>query len=97
MNLDIPFKEKVKKTLDLKMKSSDEMSEDFYSDYVRDTNPEMVEFLHAQMNKSLSLIMRDYSIAQKKGEIRQDIKLEFILFYLKNHFGLRGFYVNIST
>jgi AcrR family transcriptional regulator len=84
MNQNIPFKEKVKKTLDMKMKGSEQMSEEFYNDYMRNTNPEMVEFLQKQISKSFGLIMKDYIEAQKDGEIRKDIKPEFILYYL-NH------------
>jgi len=88
MQLDIPFKEKVKKTLDLKLKGTTGISEEFYNDYIRNTNPEMVQFLHYHTQKSLELIMEDYIKAQKEGYIRSDMKPAFILYFLNHMFDM---------
>ena len=86
MDSDIPFPEKVKKTLDLKMEQSQNISNEFMDDYVRHADSEMLEFLNQIKTKNLTMIVNDYTEAQKKGEIRSDIKPEFILFFLNHMF-----------
>lgn len=88
MQMDIPFKQKVLKTLDLKMKGTTDISEEFYHDYLKNANSEMVKFLHEQTQKSFSLVMQDYIEAQKRGDIRKDIKPEFILYFLNHMFDM---------
>jgi hypothetical protein len=34
------------------------------------------------MHEIMGLIIKDYAKAQKRGDIRQDMKIEFILWYL---------------
>lgn len=84
MDSDIPFSEKVKKTLDLKMEQSQDISNEFMDDYIRHADPEMVKFLQQKLNDNLKMIYNDYVEAQKKGNLRKDIKPEFILYFL-NH------------
>lgn len=84
MDSDIPFSEKVKKSINLKLESTKDMSTEFYNDYVRQANPEMIALMQEQRNKVVGSILNDYSTAQKKGDIRKDIKPEFILYFL-NH------------
>jgi AcrR family transcriptional regulator len=82
MDSDIPFPDKVKKTLDLKMEQSQNISNEFMDDYIRHADPEMLEFLNQIKTKNLSMIFNDYTEAQKNGDIRSDIKPEFILYFL---------------
>ncbi|MCK5168245.1 MAG: TetR/AcrR family transcriptional regulator, partial [Bacteroidales bacterium] len=84
MDSDIPFSEKVKKTLDLKMEQSQDISNEFMDDYIRHADPEMEKFLNQKLNDNLQMIFNDYVEAQKKGDLRKDIKPEFILYFL-NH------------
>ncbi|MBA7586129.1 hypothetical protein ES708_28125 [subsurface metagenome] len=82
MDSDISFPEKVKKTLDLKMESSQDMSNEFYDDYVRHADSEMIDLLQQKRNEMMGSILNDYIEAQKMGDIRKDIKPEFILYFL---------------
>ena len=82
MDSDIPFSEKVKKTIDLKLEASQDISNEFYNDYVRHADYEMISFLQQKKNELLGTILKDYAEAQKKGEIRKDLKPEFILYFL---------------
>ena len=84
MDSDIPFSEKVKKTIDLKLESSKDISNEFMNDYVRHANSEMVKFLNQKKDENLKMIVNDYLQAQKNGDIRKNIKPEFIL-YILNH------------
>ncbi len=82
MDSDIPFEEKVRETILMKLEGSEQMSQEFFSDYLPHADPEFLEFIKARMHETYGLIIKDYAEAQKKGEIRQDLKLEFILWYL---------------
>ncbi|MEA2106522.1 MAG: TetR/AcrR family transcriptional regulator [Bacteroidota bacterium] len=84
MDSDLAFKEKVKKSLDLKMEQTETMSHEFYHDLLKSEDPEIKEMFTNTLNESLQVILADYTKAQKKGEIRKDIKPEFILYFL-NH------------
>ena len=86
MDSNIPFPEKVQKTLDLKMEQSQDISNEFMDDYIRHADSEMLEFLNQMKTKNLTMIVNDYSEAQRKGEIRKDIKIEFILYFLNHMF-----------
>jgi AcrR family transcriptional regulator len=90
MDSDIPFEEKVRQTIQMKLEGTDQMSQEFMSDYLREAEPEMHDFLHKRTQEIYGLIITDYEKAQKKGEIRQDIKIEFILWYLNKMFELMG-------
>ncbi|MCK4629886.1 MAG: TetR/AcrR family transcriptional regulator [Bacteroidales bacterium] len=84
MDSDIPFTEKVIKTLDLKMEQTQDMSNEFFDDYWRHADPEMLALLQQKRNEMMDSILNDYIEAQKTGDIRKDIKPEFIL-YILNH------------
>ncbi|MCK4663529.1 MAG: TetR/AcrR family transcriptional regulator [Bacteroidales bacterium] len=82
MDSDIPFPEKVKKTIDLKLESTQDISNEFYNDYIRHADPEMLALFQQKRNEMMNSILNDYVEAQKKGDIRKDIKPEFILYFL---------------
>lgn len=86
MDSDLPFPEKVKKTLDLKMEQSQDISNEFMNDYIRHADPEMLDFMNEMKAKNLEMIVKDYSEAQNRGEIRKDIKIDFILYFLNQMF-----------
>lgn len=84
MDSNIPFAEKIKKSIDLKMEQTNDISNEFYDDYVRHTDPEMLALFQQKSGEMMGSILNDYVEAQKKGDIRKDIKPEFILYFL-NH------------
>lgn len=88
MDSDIPFEEKVRETIKMKLEGTDQMSQEFFRDYLPHADPDLLEFIHRRANESMELVIRDYAEAQKRGEIRQDIKIEFILWYLNKMFDL---------
>lgn len=83
MNRDIPFQEKVTETINLKMEQVDQLSSEFYADLHQRKIPELADHFNYLSNKNIQLIVKDYRQAQKKGEIRKDLKIEFILYQLK--------------
>jgi AcrR family transcriptional regulator len=84
MQQDIPFIEKARQSIALKMEQTEEMSNEFFEDYFLHADPELSDFLNQKVTESIGIIMKDYIQAQKKGEIRADIRPEFILYFL-NH------------
>jgi len=80
----IPFKEKTRQSIALKMELTEEMSNEFFEDYFLHADPELSHYLNNKVTESIDIIMKDYIQAQKKGEIRADIRPEFILYFL-NH------------
>ncbi len=81
---DISFEEKVRQTIQMKMDGTSEISEAYFDDYLIHSDPDLAAFIQAESGKVLFEILNDYVEAQKRGEMRQDIKPEFILFFL-NH------------
>jgi len=84
MNKDIPYSQKIKQTIVLKMDQTDHMSSEFFKDFHKNADPDLKLFFNELTNKSLQTIKADYIIAQKEGNIRQDINPDFIMYFL-NH------------
>ncbi len=82
MNQEIPYPEKVKKTIELKMNNTNDLSSEFYKDFHKNADPELKSFLCKLSGESLKKIKDDYIKAQKEGNIRQDINPDFILYTL---------------
>lgn len=82
MHSEIPFSEKIQKTIDLKLEQSKDLSNEFFNDYVRHADKDMLDLLNQKRTELLGKIINDYVEAQKKGDIRKDIKPEFILYFL---------------
>ena len=84
MDSDIPFHEKVEKTIQFKLEKTKDVSEEFIYDLLHSGNDELTAFLNESIAKTMKIIYDDYLKAQKRGDIRKDIKPEFII-YIINH------------
>jgi AcrR family transcriptional regulator len=84
MESDLSFTEKVKKQIELKKEGVHGMSEVFLEDWVSSDDPELSAYRKEITEKATSQVMQFYIEAQKKGEIRKDIKPEFIIYFI-NH------------
>ena len=82
MDQPIPFPEKVRQSILLKMKHTDDVSREFFNDIHKYTDPEILNFFNQKAQESIRMIIHDYLEAQKKGDIRKDIKPEFIHYIL---------------
>jgi AcrR family transcriptional regulator len=90
MSQDISFHKKVLQTIDMKMKSVDKISSEFYADLHQNAIPEISEHFNNISTRVLDLIVDDYKKAQGKGEIRKDLKIEFIIYQLNKIFEMAG-------
>jgi len=79
---DIPYSEKVRQILEFKRRQAQMISNEMFVDLTRNPLPELQEFFARERQKSIEISLRDLVEAQKKGDIRADIKPEFILYML---------------
>ena len=84
MSKKIPFEEKIRETIQLKIENTKEISREFINDIYKSGDAEILEFMNKQAQQTLKIVLDDYLKAQKNGEIRQDIKPEFIMYFLNN-------------
>lgn len=83
MAQDIPFAEKVKQQVIMKFEGTQNVSEELVKDVYSGWNEEL-ELFFTEFSTRLTLIVRnDYMEAQKRGEIRQDVKIEFIFYMVQ--------------
>jgi len=81
---DISYEEKVKKLLDLKMSNTHEMSQELLDDIYKYQDEELYETIETIKKRMIRIYLDDIREAQKIGAIRNDIKAEFMLYFLNN-------------
>ena len=84
MDSDIPFSEKITRQIEMKMEGTADMSSEFANDLLLHAEPELLELYTRKKEEVLQMVFSDYTEAQKKGEIRKDVKPEFLIYFL-NH------------
>jgi AcrR family transcriptional regulator len=84
MAADIPFLEKTKMMIEMKLDATEGFSEEIMKEVYVNPIPEISEYIQMQASEKFAMVMQDFSHAQQKGDIRQDIKIEFILYFM-NH------------
>lgn len=89
MHTDKHFKDKVEEMALLKMKATQDISHEFINDYYTLFDEEMGGYLKIKMQENLDRMQNDFIDAQIKGDIRKDLKPEFIMYFL-NHLSLMG-------
>jgi AcrR family transcriptional regulator len=83
-NSDIPYEEKVKRILDMKMSNAHEMSQELVDDIYKYHDEELFNSIENIKKKMITIYLDDFREAQKKGEIRSDVNHEFMLYFLSN-------------
>jgi AcrR family transcriptional regulator len=81
---DIPYEEKIKKMVDLKMSNAHEMSQELLDDIYKYKDEELSDTIEDIKKKMIGIYLDDIHEAQISGEIRSDVKPEFLLYYLSN-------------
>lgn len=84
MARDIPFAEKMTELIRMKAAQVKDLSQEFYLDFHRHASPELRKYIDIMVAQGTEELTQDYLRAQKRGEIRADIKPGFILYFL-NH------------
>ncbi len=80
----IPFIEKIMEIIYHNMESVKEISPELIRDIIRQDNPQMKEYMREKVESHRDLSMKYIIIEQKKGNFRDDVKLEFISFFLEH-------------
>ena len=78
----IPFEEKVRETIRMKMEGTQEISNEMIDDILGNPDKEIKNYYEGIAATGLQEVVRWYAEAQKKGEVRQDIKVEFMMFFM---------------
>jgi AcrR family transcriptional regulator len=77
--MDVPFEERLKKVLVTKMDYTDKYSREFIGDLMTGSEPELQKYIEQETKNFLDDLRKIFLNAQKKGEIRSDIKVDFII------------------
>lgn len=81
VNRKMPFEEKVNNMLLLKHESTQNISFEFVNDIYNRPELGLNKVMEHYMDKSMAITVGFFKKAQHDGEIRKDIKIEFILYY----------------
>ena len=82
MAQDVPYSEKVKDIIKMKLESSKDVSSEMLQDLWHNPVPEVADYMQKRTQATLKQFLDDMTAAQKKGEIRQDINPHFILYII---------------
>jgi len=83
-NSSISYEDKVKKILELKMSNAHEMSQELLDDIYKYQDEELSETIETIKKNMIEVYLEDIRESQKTGEIRNDVKPEFMLYFLNN-------------
>lgn len=81
---EISFSHKIKKVIELEQTASENMSEEFIKDIYNNEYTHLQDIITDERNKYHAEIVKDLIEAQKQGEIRANIKPEFIFYLLED-------------
>lgn len=76
--MDIPFTEKIRRLLELKKESTGKISREFMAEYMN-PDPDLQNFVKDFYTRATSLFVEFIKKAQEKGDVRRDIKPEFLV------------------
>jgi AcrR family transcriptional regulator len=79
MNSNMSYQEKVLGMIELKREQTHTMSSEFFKDYLQSGDPELIAYLEKLSQENLQLFINDFRQAQENGDIRKDLKVEFIM------------------
>ena len=82
MAQDVPYSEKAKEIIQLKFESTEDFSKEMLKDLMGSSIPEVGELMSKITQENFKLLFDDMAAAQKKGEIRQNINLHFVIYIL---------------
>lgn len=79
---DISYPDKIKEMILMKHQAATEISKEFMEEAYINQEFGLAPILHDYRQKTLKMVMDDFSQAQKEGHIRKDMDLNFILYIL---------------
>ncbi len=82
MARDVPYSEKVKGIIKMKLEASEDASNEMLQDLWHNPVPEVADYMKKRTQATLEKFLDDMTLAQKNGEIRQNINPHFILYII---------------
>ncbi len=82
MALEVPFEEKVRRTIKMKEESAAKFSDELLRDVYEDREGELVSVIEKMTVDFLGEVMADYRKAQEEGHVRKDLNLKIIPYFL---------------
>lgn len=82
MAQDVDYKEKARQIVLMKIEASQDFSYQMLKDYLNSPYPDIKKFINQKTSEYFHLFLKDFHKARQKGEIRKNIKPEFILYIL---------------
>jgi AcrR family transcriptional regulator len=82
MDSSLTYPEKIEKGIELKLKNAQDLSQEFIDELYKNGDPEIMAFMQEMVKVSLDEFMSVFKTYQQKGEIRRDVKPEFMLYML---------------
>jgi AcrR family transcriptional regulator len=86
MQSDIPFEEKMRIQVQMKLEGTRDISEEFVRDVYGNIDPELHEYWEKRTHEAIAEVIQFYRDAQDKGWLRKDIKIDFILYVINRFF-----------
>ena len=81
---DKPYKEKVTDLALMKLDGTNDISQEFLNDYYSLMDHELSGYLKKKFDHIMEIMLEDFKKAQGNGDIRADLKPEFIVYFLNN-------------
>ena len=82
MNSPLDFETKIEKIIQMKLRASKDISLELMHDIHDGDFKQLHEYIFRSTTRSIKVISEYFSEAQLKGEIRSDLKIEFIMYFL---------------
>lgn len=82
MSSEMQYKDKVADLYRIKLDATSDISHEFLDDYLNSGDTDLMNFINNKIDENFRIILNDFIEAQKNGDIRKDIKPEFINFFL---------------
>ncbi len=82
MAMDISFEEKIQKAFMMKMEYMDKFSNEFIKELVSKAEPELGRYIEGENIKSINQMKEILQDAQRTGDIRPDIKIDFMIYMM---------------
>ena len=82
MEQDVPYSEKVKQIIQMKLDQAEEVTTEFIKDFVNNAEPEIAEWYQRMVQERMMLFLNHLREAQRDGSVRSDLNPEFIVYIM---------------
>ena len=78
--MDAPFAVKVERTIQVKLEQTEDLNQEFLKDTWQNSDPEVRQHIEEKVQGGMAKVREFFAAAQERGEIRRDVKLDFVMF-----------------